>query len=1008
MSLSGTIRGASSVVAEIDKVYVNQIEITPATGSSYYVSTSVINSTVINQIKSDLTTLMNTDASLATELATGLIDKNGNALTVYNATLNPTGTFHLQPGAVIEATTANGSAGNITVSSAMDLSPSALNWRFGPDSEPGTLTLRAAGNLSINANIVDHPTAVATLYSTTVAPSWNINLVAGANTLSANPMAVIPAAVAGPNAGTLTIANGKGVYTESGSIGFASGGDTVINYTGISYTPGFLSYNIGTYSGSITGDVGRNLTLSGGVIQSAVGNIDIDVGGDLTLAYSSSVSSSGTIRTTGQHAVGAAVSAFSTYAGGGSIYLDVGGDVTGMVTSGTSNWLTITTTKGIDQVYAKYSSSSGVQGIAAMAGGDVYVRAGGNFLGQAGTFGAGNLSIYSGGNLEGLFLVRGDPANANNPGIGTLVAMGNFGIPEQISGGLVTSWAQLVEMFNARVSVTAQGNVEIGAVLNPTSVSTSGTWSTYTPDSSISLTSVTGDVNIYGSLSTTRYGSTYAASAYELPAVVDIAARGNINISGIYNQLAAANGDLSMTATEGNIVFLNGANWTMPGVDPVTAGSVTIFAGGDIENMSLTVPMAATIRAGGNITDLTFNGQNNQTTDVTTIQALGNITYGYTPNTSTGYIQLAGPGYLVVEAGGSIDLGGSNRGIQAVGNYQNSALGSSGSIIVAAGFTGALNSNSGSVLAFFDALQAAGNAYTPLLQSDPAAAQAIIDQTRANVIATFFTSYGAHGGGDITLTSSQISTTGGGSISVLATGEVNVGKDILASSTSSGTNTGIFTSTGGAVNVFATGDVNVNESRVMTFQGGDITMWSDQGNIYAGKGNKDTVNAGVPKYVDGTLTFITPPTVGSGIRAMTYAPGENTPAPAIGNLNIFTPSGFVDAGEAGISGGNLVIGAMYGILNVANISFTGQAVGLPPAAQTLSLGALTGTTNLGEKTIVSQDSGALGSARGSAGNSALQATEEMVKWFEVRFISFDLTSPVAGGEESGGHDEKKD
>ena len=41
--------------------------------------------------------------------------------------------------------------------------------------------------------------------------------------------------------------------------------------------------------------------------------------------------------------------------------------------------------------------------------------------------------------------------------------------------------------------------------------------------------------------------------------------------------------------------------------------------------------------------------------------------------------------------------------------------------------------------------------------------------------------------------------------------------------------TGIFTAQGGAINIFANENVNVNESRVMTFLGGDITVWSDTG-----------------------------------------------------------------------------------------------------------------------------------------------------------------------------------
>ena len=260
--------------------------------------------------------------------------------------------------------------------------------------------------------------------------------------------------------------------------------------------------------------------------------------------------------------------------------------------------------------------------------------------------------------------------------------------------------------------------------------------------------------------------------------------------------------------------------------------------------------------------------------------------------------------------------------------------------------------------------------YSPLLTSDPAAALAIIDQARADIIAPFLTSHDARDGGDIAMTYSQISTNGGGSISVLATGAVNVGTTVIAGSTSAGTgglagsnnNTGILTAAGGALNVFATGDVNVDESRVMTFEGGDITVWSDQGNINAGKGDKATINAGSPKLTINPTTHVstvtfTPPTVGSGIRALTYAPNENTPAPAIGNLYIFAPSGFVDAGEAGISGGNLTIGAMNGVLNAANISFTGRAVGLPPSSQGASLGALMGTSDL-SKGNISTDMGA--------------------------------------------------
>jgi hypothetical protein len=182
----------------------------------------------------------------------------------------------------------------------------------------------------------------------------------------------------------------------------------------------------------------------------------------------------------------------------------------------------------------------------------------------------------------------------------------------------------------------------------------------------------------------------------------------------------------------------------------------------------------------------------------------------------------------------------------------------------------------------------------------------------------------------------------------------------------------------------------------MTFQGGDITVWSDRGNVYAGRGDKATVNAGAPQYIceNGlcTLTF-TPPVVGSGIRAMTYAPNENAPAPPIGDLYIFTPSGFVDAGEAGIAGGNLVIGAMNGILNAANISFTGQAVGLPPPSQTLSLGVLTGSTpDLGTKNSISS----IAIAEGSRVASTQPIEDIVLRWVDVEVIDVDWNRGVVG------------
>jgi filamentous hemagglutinin family protein len=121
---------------------------------------------------------------------------------------------------------------------------------------------------------------------------------------------------------------------------------------------------------------------------------------------------------------------------------------------------------------------------------------------------------------------------------------------------------------------------------------------------------------------------------------------------------------------------------------------------GDIGTGSLNFPKAADVIAGGDITDLTFSGKSLNPSDVTLIAAGGNIDYS-TPtlpitNTlqrNTAGIDLAGPGYLEVLAGGSIDLGDAN-GILTTGSLTDSRLSTTGaSLIVGAGL--GINANGG-------------------------------------------------------------------------------------------------------------------------------------------------------------------------------------------------------------------------------------------------------------------------------------------------------------------------
>ena len=115
--------------------------------------------------------------------------------------------------------------------------------------------------------------------------------------------------------------------------------------------------------------------------------------------------------------------------------------------------------------------------------------------------------------------------------------------------------------------------------------------------------------------------------------------------------------------------------------------------------------------------------------------------------------------------------------------------------------------------------------------------------------------------------------------------------------------------------------------------GGDIVVWSSHGNIDAGKGAKSAISAPAPiTSVDakGNITTLFPPVVsGSGIQ--TILPNDKTKAQ--GNVYLAAPIGIIDAGEAGISGGNIIIAATA-VVGAGNISATGGAIGVPTAVTT--------------------------------------------------------------------------
>lgn len=685
-------------------------------------------------------------------------------------------TFHLLPGIEWQ------NMGNITVGSAIDFT-TAANSRYqnahdlnlGKAAEPGVLTIRAPGHLTINQNIVDHPTtALSSLTGTSNAgrDSWGINLIAGADLTSADYGAALR------GTGNLTIAAGKTVYTESAPIRFASGLDTTIGtqYQPISFSymiNSSMTYNLGAYDGDIRGYTGGDLILNGGAIQTATGDITLDVTGNLQLIKQGGYL--GAIRTTGETTATSVVygerkaaidvlSQYWTYAGGGTINLSVGCNV-GMPIGGefanatdSNAWDSYTKMyySYIDRVYTYFGNFSanytkGVAGIATMGGGDVRVRTGGNFLTQAGAFGTGgwdyygattdanrfmggNLSIYAGGNTRGRFL--------NMNGYGEITALGNFGNAD---------YRQQIELFNSNMNVTAEGEIQIAAIVNPglidrlnynsSSTKVNVVTCNYAENTGIFLKAGT-DVTLKGTSVYTGLDSTQESFAKILPATLDVEAGGNILLGSSFvlapsstgNLRLIAGGDLSGMNTSRYKIKMSDVNpsyfygfdnqnesvhedlsnynyhnyylvadsATQSASDPLhynDSQTIEISAGGDISNLSFIFPKQASIAAGGDIVNITYLGQNLHTSDVSSIAAGGDISMAagsFTKGASItdssdeyykGLIQ-AGPGAFVVAAEGSINLGEMKDGVQSIANRLYSKLGNEGAdLFVMSGYS---------------------------------------------------------------------------------------------------------------------------------------------------------------------------------------------------------------------------------------------------------------------------------------------------------------------------------
>ena len=983
---------------------------------------------------------------------------------VFGSPISPN---RLQVGIELASTAGN----DLTFDTAWDLSS------VRPGGQVGVLTLRAGNNLNINTTIIDAPTAMATLYHTSMYDSWGINLVAGASG-GANYRAAETGTVLAPNSGDLTIAQNAIVYSENAPVTFAAANNATLSGTSETVGPGYMindemQYNLGSYGGTVRGIVGNdfNLVKNGSAVQTALGDIDIRVGRNLNLGTQPK---SGAIRTTGEYdnaqevetipdsgvKVTASTKSYWTYHNGGSINLNVDGSTIGNLNA-INGWdgayvdpAVSLAAKSRYPWYLAAGFGDGVEsgqlssipvtvGIATMGGGDISLRSGGSMTTQIGAFGRstkGDLNVISGGDMFGRFRIMNGSA--------TLMSGGGFGKNDFINNPTLRS---VIEMGAAQVRVTAQGDVSLGAVLNPDNSrerifpsSAAKKWNmTYTSDSSAAISSAAGDLTFYGTDGFNAYSfvgsNPLLVKEKILPASFTLAAAGDLQIRDGFFLAPSTSGNLQLSAG-GSIVgadMISGFKMVDVDVDSfygrqVDSGSqksgllssdqgssvvnhlndpvsISVKAGTDIDTLKLVLNKKALISADGDIRKLDFIGQNTGVDSVTIVSAGGNIDQGILA-TNTSEIKVGGPGTLLVEAGRDINLGNS-KGIESIGNSYNSGFtgeNTDSAVIISAGAgkrmlpSDAASSATSVAKDYFAILRQAGDDYSTLKAAGKSDEALLRIEDARTEIEKYFDAPAAKGVdavGSITMTDSLIRSRKG-DIYLMAKGDVNVGRSNVSDSAQGKKDTGITTTFGGKLNIYSGRDLNVNESRTMTFMGGDIVIWSDQGDINAGRGSKTALSSGGSaqeiRDANGVLIGLLypAPSVGSGVRASTYDPDGSTgpmQAPAPGDIYLFAPTGIIDAGEAGIAGGKITLGATQ-VVNAKNISFSAGSVGVPTSSDSsVSLGSLAGNSNLADSSKMIETASAGGASKDGSKQKLTQAADDFLsKYLDVKVLGFDM------------------
>lgn len=242
--------------------------------------------------------------------------------------------------------------------------------------------------------------------------------------------------------------------------------------------------------------------------------------------------------------------------------------------------------------------------------------------------------------------------------------------------------------------------------------------------------------------------------------------------------------------------------------------------------------------------------------------------------------------------------------------------------------------------------------------------------------------------GSINLFASRINTARGGDISFLVPGGglvVGLANTPAVLTTLDPADSpgplGVVASSTGSISGATRDDMLVNQSRILTVGGGDILLWSSEGDLDAGKGKKTATTVPPPVIrVDssGKVTQeLQGAASGSGIGALSSG------GVTAGDVDLIAPKGTVNAGDAGIRAGNLNIAAQV-VLGADNISVSGTSTGTPVADTSAVTAASSGATTGGD------DTGSVVESLNQAAADSAKAAQELAESLRPYVVRVDV------------------